>query len=121
MRGGIIYPMDIPLDISNVLGFTHGERIDTLTVDIIQASAGTRGRSASPPPCREAMAALREFMFESVYRNPVAKGEEAKAQDMLRRLFEYYQQRPGQAAPGFPGHPGAGGRGAGRVRLHRRA
>ena len=34
LRGGIIYPIDIPLEISNVLGFTHSERIDTLTVDL---------------------------------------------------------------------------------------
>ena len=30
MRGGIIYPLDIPLDISQVLGFDHGGRINTL-------------------------------------------------------------------------------------------
>ena len=93
MRGGIIYPMDIPLEISNVLGFTHSERIDTLTVDIIESSAGT-GEIRQSTACREAMHNLREFMFEAVYRNPVAKGEESKAQDMLRRLFEYYRKDP---------------------------
>ena len=40
MRGGIIYPLDIPLDISQVLGFDHGGRINTLTGDVIQASQG---------------------------------------------------------------------------------
>ena len=59
MRGGIIYPMDIPLEISNVLGFTHSERIDTLTVDIIQSSAGT-GEIRQSTACREAMHNLRE-------------------------------------------------------------
>ena len=100
MRGGIIYPMDIPLEISNVLGFTHSERIDTLTVDIIEASAGT-GEIRQSPACREAMHNLREFMFEAVYRNPVAKGEESKAQDMLRRLFEYYRKDPDRLPPEF--------------------
>ena len=38
-------------------------------------------------------------MFEYVYRNPVAKGEEGKAQDMLRRLFDYYRSNP-DALPG---------------------
>ena len=33
MRGGIIYPMDIPLAISKILGFTHGERINALDWD----------------------------------------------------------------------------------------
>lgn len=100
MRGGIIYPMDIPLEISNVLGFTHSERIDTLTVDIIESSAGT-GEIRQSTACRESMHNLREFMFEAVYRNPVAKGEESKAQDMLRRLFEYYRKDPDRLPPEF--------------------
>ena len=100
MRGGIIYPMDIPQEISNVLGFTHSERIDTLTVDIIESSAGT-GEIRQSTACREAMHNLREFMFEAVYRNPVAKGEESKAQDMLRRLFEYYRKDPDRLPPEF--------------------
>ena len=33
-------------------------------------------------------------MFENVYRNPVAKGQESKAKDMLQRLFEYYIHHP---------------------------
>jgi dGTPase len=33
-------------------------------------------------------------MFENVYRNPVAKGEETKAKAMLTKLFEYYVAHP---------------------------
>ena len=33
-------------------------------------------------------------MFERVYRNPVAKGEETKAREMLKRLYEYYYTHP---------------------------
>ncbi|MPN19633.1 Deoxyguanosinetriphosphate triphosphohydrolase-like protein [bioreactor metagenome] len=47
------------------------------------------------------MHALREFMFEHVYRNPVAKGEEGKAQEMLARLFEYYQKEPDRLPADF--------------------
>lgn len=91
LRGGIIYPMDIPLEISSVLGFTNSERIDTLTTDIIRES-GEIGALRQSQACGTAMANLREFMFEYVYRNPVAKGEESKAQDLIRRLFEYYRK-----------------------------
>ena len=31
-------------------------------------------------------------MFEHVYTNPTAKGEEVKADRMIRELFAYYQQ-----------------------------
>ena len=40
MRGGIIYPLDIPLEVSQVLGFDHSGRINTLTGDVIRASQG---------------------------------------------------------------------------------
>ncbi|MEG2119076.1 MAG: deoxyguanosinetriphosphate triphosphohydrolase [Pseudoflavonifractor sp.] len=93
MRGQIIFPTDIPVDISQRLGFTHSERINTLTVDVIASSAG-KNQIAQSPQCRQAMGDLREFMFEAVYRNPTAKGEEGKAQDMLCRLFEYYVKNP---------------------------
>ena len=100
IRGRIIYPMDIPLSISQVLGFTHSERINTLTVDIITQSAG-RDAILQSPACRDAMGELRAFMFEFVYRNPVAKGEEGKAQELLRRLFDYYRREPDKLPPEF--------------------
>ena len=38
----------------------------------------------------EAMFDLRKFMFQNVYQNPTAKGEEVKAKAMLRQLFYFY-------------------------------
>ena len=100
IRGGIIFPMDIPLSASQTLGFTHSERINALVVDVMRSSRG-RDEIIQSPACRDAMHELREFMFEAVYRNPVAKGEESKAQDMLRRLFEYYVGDPDKLPPEF--------------------
>lgn len=93
IRGGIIFPMDIPLSASQVLGFTHGERIDALVTDIIRESEG-RNAVRQSEECRKAMVELREFMFRAVYYNPVAKGEESKAQDMIRRLYDHYRRYP---------------------------
>lgn len=95
IRGGIIYPMDIPIEISNVLGFTHSERIHTLVCDVIAASAG-QSAIAQTPEKGEAMQALKTFMFTNVYHNPVAKGEEGKAQEMVRALYEHYMNHPDQ-------------------------
>lgn len=100
MRGGIIYPTDIPIHISQVLGYTHGERINTLAGDVIAASQeGDVIRQS--PEIGAAMAELKEFMFEEVYRNPVAKGEEGKAQDMIRALFDYYRKNTDELAPEY--------------------
>jgi dGTPase len=100
MRGEIIYPMDIPLEVSQVLGFDHGSRIDTLVMDVIESSSGKEQITQSKPVA-EAMLLLREFMFDFVYRNPVAKGEENKAQDMIRLLFRYYQKNPDKLPSDF--------------------
>ena len=100
LRGGVIYPMDIPLAVSNTLGFTHGERIDALIRDAIEASMD-QNEICQSPEVGEAMQTLKQFMFDSVYTNPVAKGEEGKAQEMLRRLFEYYRKNPDELPDDF--------------------
>ena len=53
------------------------------------------------PDVAQAMDRLRTFMFARVYTNPVAKGEESKAKDMLCRLFEYYMKNPERLPPDF--------------------
>ncbi len=93
IRAGILSNDDIPASITDVLGHTHSTRINTLVTDAIRTSreAGTVTLS---PVVDKALRELRSFMFENVYRNPVAKGEESKAKDMLQRLFEYYYTHP---------------------------
>ena len=100
LRGGIIYPMDIPLEISNVLGFTHGERINRLVADAIEASRD-KDAICQTDEVGQAMLALKDFMFASVYTNPLAKGEEGKAQEMLRMLFGYYCENPDELPSDF--------------------
>ena len=100
LRGGVIYPMDIPLEVSRVLGFTHGARIDALVKDAVEASRGQDAIRQSPE-VGEAMAALKDFMFANVYTNPLAKGEEGKAQELLLRLFEHYQSNPDELPDDF--------------------
>ena len=93
IRAGILSGEDIPRSISHVLGSSHSQRIDTLVCDMI-ASSREEGRIVLTPAVDQALKELRAFMFDRVYRNPVAKGEEGKAKDMLRRLFEYYNAHP---------------------------
>lgn len=42
------------------------------------------------PEFAEAMASLRQFMFQWVYTNPAAKSEEEKAKHMIIALHNYY-------------------------------
>ena len=93
IRAGILTNDDLPRDISALLGHDHSSRINSLVVDMIRTSreAGTVMLS---PSMEKALKDLRAFMFERVYRNPIAKGEESKAQAMLQKLFEYYITHP---------------------------
>ncbi len=93
IRAGILSNEDLPKDITAILGQTHSVRINTLVTDIIQTSREA-GEVVLSPQVEKALKDLRSFMFERVYRNPVAKGEESKAKAMLGRLFEYYVSHP---------------------------
>lgn len=100
MRAGILSNQDIPREISAVLGDTHRDRINTLVTDMIfhTLESGTLGMT---PETDRTMQALREFMFERVYKNPVAKGEESKAREILQQLYAYYVKHPEKLPPDF--------------------
>ena len=93
IRAGVLENSDIPRAISDILGTRHSQRINTLTCDMIQTSMEA-GQIMLSPQVDRALADLRAFMFEKVYRNPVVKGEEAKAKDILKRMYEYYYENP---------------------------
>ncbi len=100
IRAGILDRTDIPKFITKTLGDNHSMRINTLVCDMITHSreAGVIGFA---PQVEQALQQLREFMFERVYRNPVAKGEEVKARGMLLRMYEYYYEHPEALPEGF--------------------
>ena len=93
IRAGILQDSDIPKSVSKVLGAGYRQRIDTLVCDMVEASRESAAILLSPR-VEQALLELRSFLFERVYRNPVAKGEESKAEDMLQKLYLYYIERP---------------------------
>ena len=93
MRAGILKNEDIPREIAAVLGETHSQRINTLVSDVVRSSAG-RPVIEMTPTVERAMLDLRSFMFERVYRNPVAKGEESKARRIIQELYQFYIEHP---------------------------
>lgn len=97
IRAGILTDADIPDSVADVLGHNHSDRIDTLVCDAIYTSREA-GEILLSPQVEQALKDLRAFMFENVYKNPIAKSQETKAKDMLKRLFEYYCKNP-QALP----------------------
>lgn len=89
IRAGILNESDIPSEYTDVLGNSTKERLNTMISDIIMNSIGKNDLVMSEP-VRKAMTELRKFMFESLYLNPTAKSEEAKADKLITELYRYY-------------------------------
>ncbi len=94
VRAGVLTNEDVPKSLRKILGETHSNRIDVMVKSIIKSTSENfkSGKSdvSMEPEIYQATMLLREFLFESVYFNPVAKSEEIKACDMLKKLYEYY-------------------------------
>ncbi len=89
IRAQLVCEEDIPLEIRKELGFDTRTRLDHMIHNIIINSADKNDIMMSKETA-EAMKELRVFMFENVYKNPIAKSEEAKAKAMLEQLYYYY-------------------------------
>ena len=87
IRAGLLRETDLPREVREVLGDHYSKRINTVVQDIILSSGEDIRMS---PAVDHAMTVFRDFLFERVYRNPVAKAEERKVEGMLRALYEHY-------------------------------
>ncbi len=91
VRGGIMKEEDIPLGIRQILGFSKAERINTLVISAVKNSKDDITLGADE---EKAFDRLHRLMFDCVYTNPLCKGEEVKAVNMIQTLFEYYCAHP---------------------------
>lgn len=89
IRGGILTEEDIPAVFRKALGSSCKERLNTMVHDVITNSMD-RPEIRMSEGVEAGMTGLRKFMFENVYLNPKAKGEEDKAVHMIEQLYEYY-------------------------------
>ena len=93
LRAGILQKEEIPTPLCDVLGYTHGQRINTMVASVVSASMD-KPEIVMESDVWEATDRLRDFLFERVYRDNVAKDEEIKAKDMLAQLFVYFEEHP---------------------------
>ncbi len=100
LRGGVLQPFELPADCLKVLGRSHGERINNMIADIVENSADTEHLAMSPR-MQTAMDGLREFMFERVYRDAWRAAEESRCDHVMKQLFRYYSEHPGEMPEEF--------------------
>lgn len=91
IRAQLLCEEDIPLEIRNVLGHSTRSRLDSIIHNIITNSFQQDDIKMSAE-YEQALKDLRKFMFENLYKNPVAKSEEVKAKAMLEQLYFYYME-----------------------------
>ncbi|NLJ57488.1 MAG: deoxyguanosinetriphosphate triphosphohydrolase [Tissierellia bacterium] len=89
IRGNIIN--NIPEKFLKTLGYSHGERINTMILDIILNSKD-KNKITMSDEIAEATYNLREFLFENVYYNKIAKSEEDKTMFIVEKIYEYYRK-----------------------------
>ena len=100
-RAGVLDPRDLPAGPIAILGDTGPRRIDRLVHDLVEASAVARDIVQSDE-IGEAMAALRQFMFDHVYLGPVATREHAKIHGVIGALFHHYCAHPAELPASIP-------------------
>ena len=93
VRAGLLFEKDIPEEISCDLGDGYSQRINTLIRDAVDASTGQDDILRSSE-ISFVMDSFHDFMFQAVYKNPVAKSEEVKVAGIIEGLFAYYTRRP---------------------------
>ena len=92
-RAGILTLSDIPEELRQTLGESHSGRINCMVRSLVEASKDSP-EIRMGKDVQEASDALRRFLFENVYTNPIAKSQESKSKALLIRLFEYYLKKP---------------------------
>lgn len=93
IRGKIMTEDMIPEEYTDILGHSVKERLNVLIHDVIYQSLD-KPQIVMSPDVEKAMQSLRTWMFDHVYKNPVAKTEEGKAQQLIVRLYEFYMKHP---------------------------
>ncbi len=100
-RAGVLSAPDLPAGPLAVLGDRHSRRINTMVTDVVRSSwdcteAQAPGEDAPAirmsETVREAVVALREFMFDHVYLRHSSGPEANAARRVVTMLFEHFDR-----------------------------
>ena len=93
VRAGVIKESDLPRDVVKYLGNSKSKRINTLVAAIINNSENSldiRMDEETDIYYNK----LHKFLFDTVYRNPVAKHEETKVAGVIGGIYEHLIKNP---------------------------
>lgn len=98
IRANAITASDLPHMVTVALGPTNSQRINTLVCDIVSCSwaginsdAGTaKSTICLSPEVLEAANALRQFLFDKIYKPSLLREEATQARRALRLLYSHF-------------------------------
>lgn len=93
VTAGVLREEQLPPEAVRVLGKTKSERIAAMITDLVANSEG-KNTLAFSEEVNGAYETLRDFMYATVYVDPVAKREEAKVQKLISDLYERILAQP---------------------------
>lgn len=91
VRAGIIKDSDIDRETCDILGYSKSERINSMVKSVIFNSIDDISMDAET---YHYFLKLHDFLFERVYTNPIAKGEESKVSGILTGIYEHIKSNP---------------------------
>jgi dGTPase len=91
VRGRVVDLASVPKEILATLGQTHGDRIARMVGDMVSSSRLEEKRQIRmSDEVLDALIALRDFLYETVYERPEIRGEFEKAQRIISELWAYF-------------------------------
>ena len=92
MRAGIVLPEDVPAEVSSIIGTKNSQRLNNTITDLIEHSGG--GTVCLSKDMQNALRVFHTFMYDAVYLNQRAKGEEHKVTGIVESIWDYYHKHP---------------------------
>lgn len=89
IRAGLLTNESLPESCIRTIGASHGERINSLVLDILSESYGKPTVKMSDTMAEE-FNKLRTYLFDNLYHDSKAKTEESKAEGVVESLYNYY-------------------------------
>ena len=92
IRSGVISEDQVPPSCVKILGRTHWERATTMIRDLVFASKVSDGslQLGMSDDVYASMKALRQFLYDNVYRSPRVHNEFVKAKKILSDLYAFF-------------------------------
>ena len=93
IRAEVLTQQDLPKELLQILGDSHSARISTMIRSVINKSKNA-DKISMDAKIEKALLDLKDFMFQNVYFNPIAKNEETKSIEIIKILFNYFIKSP---------------------------